>query len=63
MESNSEYSKENYITALDLLEKHKNYHKEKNLIDRINSFEFYKYARNWIKKYEKLKCRDTSGGN
>ena len=48
----NEYSKENYEKAIQLREKHKNYHKEIDLIEKIISFEFFNVANKFIKEYK-----------
>ena len=47
----NEYTAENLLKAEKIVSDNKDYNKEKDLLNRIQMFELYKFARKWIKKY------------
>ena len=47
-----EFSEENLLKAKKILLKNKHYNREKDLKTKIQMFEVYKYAKNWINKYK-----------
>ena len=49
-----EYIEENLALAEQVFNDNKDYSKEENLLDRIQSFNLYRYARNWIRSYNKF---------
>tara|TARA_R110001606_G_scaffold302146_1_gene449657 strand:+ start:516 stop:683 length:168 start_codon:yes stop_codon:yes gene_type:complete len=49
---NNEFTKENLLKAKKIILNNKFYNKEKDLKNRIQMFEIYNYAKNWIKKYK-----------
>ncbi|MGB0881871.1 MAG: hypothetical protein ACPGSO_02880 [Vicingaceae bacterium] len=48
----NDFTKENLEKAKKIVEDNKGYNKEKDLLTRIQMFELYKFAKNWIKKYK-----------
>ena len=40
------------IIAKRIIKQNKDYNKEKDLLTKIQMFELYKFAKNWIKKYK-----------
>ena len=48
----NDFTIENLEKAKKIVADNKHYNKEKDLLIRIQMFELYKFAKNWIKKYK-----------
>lgn len=48
----NDFIKENLEKAENIVNQNKDYNKERNLPTRIQMFELYKFAKNWINKYK-----------
>lgn len=48
----NDFTRENLEKAEKIVADNKDYNKEKDLLTRIQMFELYKFAKNWIKKYK-----------
>jgi hypothetical protein len=50
----SEYTIENLLKVKKIVSDNKDYNKEKNLLDRIQRFELYKFGKKWIDEYNAI---------
>ena len=48
----NDFTKENLEKAKKIVNQYKDYNKEEDLLTRIQMFELYNFAKNWIKKYK-----------